>query len=104
MINVPVHALTTRCPLLSFDGVPEWGTRVPLSAQEREGDTLYMTQGSDTLPKLAHKFYGDVRLWWVIWDVNLSVLRGHPMYLPLGVTLRIPSKQAVEAELLHDNQ
>lgn len=104
MINVPVHALTTRCPLIMIDNVPEWSIRVPLSAQERPGDYLYVTQPSDTLTKLAFRFYGDVKLWWVIWDNNCAVLTHHPMYLPPNVTLRIPSKQAVESELLHDGQ
>lgn len=104
MINVPVHALTTRCPLLMINGIPEWSTRVPFSSQERPGDVLYVTQPRDTLPKLAHQFYNDVKLWWVIWDNNATLLTAHPMYLPPNVTLRIPSKQAVESELLHDGQ
>lgn len=104
MINVPVHALTTRCPLIVIDDVPEWSLRVPFTSKERDGDTIYVTQAMDTLFKLAYSYYGDIKLWWVIWDNNIANLSGSPLYLPAGVSLRIPTKKTVEAELLHDSQ
>jgi len=104
MINVPIHALTTRCPLILINGVPEWSIRVPFACKDRPDDSAYETQPRDTLPKLAFRFLNDVKLWWVIWDDNSDVLSGSPMYLEPGVLLRIPSKQTVESEILHDGQ
>ena len=101
MINVPVHALTTRCPLILINNVPEWGMRVPFPSQERPGDTFYTTQPQDTVFSLAQSFYGDVKLWWIIWDNNPESFSGDPMYVPTNAILRIPTKQAVEMEILN---
>lgn len=101
VINVPYNALTSRSPLLSIGGALEFSLRIPLEQIQRDDDTLYVTQPGDKLPVLAYQYYKDVRLWWVIYDVNASQLLGHPYDVPAGITLRIPSQQAVEAELLN---
>jgi nucleoid-associated protein YgaU len=100
-LNIPVYCLTSRCPLLSVYGNLEFSTRVPFAQQARSDDTFYVTQAKDRLTILAFRFYADVRLWWVLYDVNASLLMGHPLDLPVGITLRIPSQQAVETELLN---
>jgi nucleoid-associated protein YgaU len=101
-LNIPVNAVNSRCPLLQVDGTLEFSTRVPLAERERPGDLFYVTTPEDKLPLLAYKFYGDPRLWWVIYDVNASKLQCHPLELPVGVPLRIPTKQAVEMELINE--
>lgn len=103
-LNIPIYALNSRCPLLSVAGKLEFSTRVPLEEKERQGDVTYMTTPGDKLPLLAYKFYGDVRLWWVLYDCNASKLLGHPLELEPGVNLRVPSRQAVEMELLNDRK
>jgi nucleoid-associated protein YgaU len=99
-LNIPVYQLNSRCPLLSIQGNLEFSTRVPWAQQSRPDDTFYVTQLGDTLPRLAYQLYNDVRLWWILYDTNADLLMGHPLDLPIGITLRIPSRQVVETELL----
>jgi len=102
-LNISVYELPSRCPLLNVNGSLEFSTRVPLLEQQRVDDIQYVTKLGDRLPVLAYKFYKDVRLWWVIYDSNASQLLDHPLFLPVGVTLRIPSQRAVEMEVLDAN-
>jgi nucleoid-associated protein YgaU len=99
-LNIPVYQLNSRSPLLSVQGTLEFSVRVPWAQQSRPDDTFYVTQPGDTLSVMAFQFYGDVRLWWVLYDTNADQIQGHPLDLPIGITLRVPSKQAVETELL----
>jgi nucleoid-associated protein YgaU len=101
MINVSVYALTSRCPLLSVSGNLEFSIRVPLSQQRRSDDTFYVVQTRDNLMKLAYQFYNDIRLWWVLYDANADLITAHPLELPVGLTLRVPSQQTVETEVLN---
>lgn len=100
-LNISVYALTSRSPLLSIAGALEFSLRVPLAPQSRPDDILYVTKPGDRLTVLAFTYYNDVRLWWVIYDNNASQLTGHPLNMPVGITLRIPSQAAVEQELLN---
>ena len=102
ILNVPVYAVTSRCPLLIVNNQLEFSSRVPLEEKARAGDIKYFTGANERLTLLAYKFYNDVKLWWVIYDANVSKLSGHPMIVPTGITLIIPSRQAIEQELLHD--
>lgn len=101
ILNVPVYAISSRCPLLIVDNRLEFSSRVPMEEKPRPGDTKYFTGANERLTLIAHKFYNDVKLWWVIYDANTSKL-GHPLTVPPGIVLVIPSRQAVEQELLHD--
>jgi hypothetical protein len=101
-IQIPLHSVASRCPINTINGVLEWSIRIPLREQIRPNDSYYMTALNDSLPGLAHKFYSDVSLWWVIYDVNASQLLDHPLDLPVGITLTIPDKSYIEQELLHD--
>jgi len=100
-LNIPFSSVTSRCPVLSIQGKLEFSLRVPLEEVERPDDILYVTRPKDRLTLLADRYYGDVRLWWVIYDNNASQLTEHPLDIPFGITLRIPSPQAVELELLN---
>lgn len=100
-LSIPFNNLTSRCPVLSIGGNLEFSIRVPLPEVQRDDDTLYVTKPGDRLTKLAFTYYGDVTLWWVIYDTNASQFLGHPLDMPLGITIRIPSQQAVETELLN---
>jgi nucleoid-associated protein YgaU len=60
-----------------------------LTAAERAGlqRTAHTWKYGDRLYKLAHQYYGDERLWWV-----LAWYNGYPTeaHIPLGNTLYIP--------------
>lgn len=78
-LSVPLYSLTSRCPLLSVLGNLEFSTRIPIPLQRRPDDILYVAQPGDNLMKLAFKFYGDIRLWWVLYDANADQILGHPL-------------------------
>lgn len=63
-----------------------------------QGDDLqYVVQQHDRIDQLAHKFYGDPVLWWVLAAANdLELL---PTALFSGQTLRVPSPRYVLQEL-----
>ena len=76
------------------------GTRVysttyyPEIPLENEDRFVYAVEG-DRLDSLAHKYYGDVTLWWIIAKAN--GLRGKPA-LSAGEVIRIPSNIATIVE------
>lgn len=99
-ISIHPHSLLMRAPLILVDGVPEWGIRTPMDQQKLANDAMYVTKDNDRLPIIAHYVYGDVRLWWAIYDYNRQVIgKAYPVFLPAGLTLRIPPKDRVLAEL-----
>ena len=51
------------------------------------GDKFIYSKFGDRIDLLAHKFYGDVTLWWVIAKAN--GLKGK-MYVPQNTEIRIP--------------
>ncbi len=94
------HSILMKAPLLLVNGVPEWGIRQPSEQQKLSDDQLYTTVENDRLPIIAHYVYGDVRLWWAIYDYNRSIIgKSYPVFLPAGLTLRIPPKDRVIAEI-----
>jgi nucleoid-associated protein YgaU len=94
------HSILMKAPLLLVNDVPEWGIRTPSDQQELADDLLYITKSNDRLPLVAHYVYGDVRLWWAIYDYNRTVLGdAYPLFIPAGLTLRIPPKDRVLAEI-----
>jgi nucleoid-associated protein YgaU len=100
MITVSPFAPASRCPLLiAPDNQLEWSTRKPCLLPSNAGDKFHVTKDGDKLSLLAHKYYKDFRLWWVIYDNNLDTLVSHPMDVPAGVTLRIPAFEKVQMEL-----
>lgn len=53
----------------------------------------YQWQYGDKLYKLAQRFYGDAKLWWIIAHVNLRPTDSH--YEP-GDTVIIPNKNSLD--------
>ena len=78
---------TTRITL-DKSGIRVYGTtyypEIPLENQDK---FVYAVDG-DRLDSLAHKYYGDATLWWVIAKAN--GLKGKPTLTP-GKLIRIPS-------------
>ena len=55
-------------------------------------DLIIRAKQGDRLDMLAHRFYGDVTLWWVIAQANN--LRNGSLYVDPGKKLRIPKDLA----------
>lgn len=99
-ISLHPHSVLMKAPLLLVNGVPEWGIRIPAEQQKLSDDMTYTTKTNDRLPLIAHYVYGDVRLWWAIYDYNRSIIgKSYPVFLPAGLVLRIPPKERVLMEI-----
>ena len=61
--------------------------RIPLS----KSDIYVTTTIGDRLDLLAHQFYSDVNLWWVILSANPDVIRRDSYALKSGLEIRIPA-------------
>ena len=57
---------------------------IPLS----DNDIHIVTQQGDRLDSLAHQFYSDVSLWWIIATANN--IHDGSLSVPDGTTLRVP--------------
>ena len=60
---------------------------IPLS----EDDIYVVTTAEDRLDSLAHQFYNDVRLWWIIANANPDKIRRDGLLIKPGILIRIPS-------------
>ena len=60
---------------------------IPNSINDIYVSTVY----GDRLDLLAHQFYKDVDLWWVITTANPNILRRDSLVLGEGLEIRIPS-------------
>jgi hypothetical protein len=60
-----------------------------LDATPQPNDRFHLGVDGDRIDLLAYQSLGDSTLWWVIGDVNDLAL---PLDLPVGATLRIPSR------------
>ncbi len=54
-------------------------------------DLYVSTVIGDRLDLLAHQYYGDVDLWWVISIANPDIIRRDSLFLGEGLEIRIPS-------------
>jgi hypothetical protein len=98
--NISKNSRLTFSDLLDTDQVEFWDLpnypRIPTSA----GDILYMVLVNDRLDLLAHKYYGDSNLWWVIAVANsLDCL---PIDLVAGSQILIPSPQIALNKVMKD--
>lgn len=66
-----------------------------------EADTIIITTSIERLDKLAHTFYGDVSLWWVIATAN-GLGKGSYV-IPPNTTVRIPSAEAIQDLIIQQN-
>jgi len=65
-----------------------YNTTMMPSFEEKNSDMYFIATEGDRCDLLAHRFYGDSTLWWVIAKVNnLST-----MNIPAGTSLRIPTQ------------
>jgi len=54
-------------------------------------ETTYVVQPGDTLYGIAQRFYGDGKLWTVIYDFNRDRIPS-PQAMRVGTELRIPAR------------
>jgi nucleoid-associated protein YgaU len=64
---------------------------MPQADTSRANPTIYTVQPGDTLSAIAQGFYGDLRLWTVIFDANRPLLGEDPNRLFPHTALTIPA-------------
>ena len=86
MINRIKSALTKRSLNLKRYYKPLKYPTIPLNS-----DDLYITTTiGDRLDLLAYQFYKDTRLWWVIMNANVGIIRRDSFSLKPNLQIRIP--------------
>jgi hypothetical protein len=80
-------------------GAYYWGTRPPVKIPASGNDIFHrVTQAEERrIDLIAHKYYGDVRLWWIIAEANNII---NPISLQTGRVLRIPSMDTIQLKVL----
>ena len=79
--------------LAVVDDIEFWDTLDLPEIPEQPDDLVYQVEGFERLDRLAHRYYNDSRLWWVIAVVNDIELV--PTEFNVGDKLRIPSPRYV---------
>lgn len=80
------------------DGVPTIVSRRKRWMTQRRDDFFHVVRYGEELDELAHRFYGNGELWWVLAEMNGIADPFEP--LPAGMVLRCPSVQTVFEEVL----
>ena len=70
------------------DGRQVYRTRIYPNIPQSDSDIYIVTQQGDRLDSLAHQFYSDVSLWWIIATANN--IHDGSLSVPDGTTLRVP--------------
>jgi len=70
------------------DGRIVYRSRIYPNIPKSDNDIYIVTQGGDRLDTLAHQFYGDSSLWWIIATANN--IHDSGFALTDGTTLRLP--------------
>ena len=58
--------------------------------QAKDDDILIITEWGDRVDNLAHQFYGDITLYWIIMSANPNKVNLGSYFVPVGVQMRIP--------------
>lgn len=70
------------------DGRRVYRTKIYPNIPLRDDDIYAVTQTGDRLDTIAHQFYGDQGLWWILATANN--IHGASFAVDDGTTLRIP--------------
>jgi len=83
-------------------GIQYWDTiNLPVIASQPD-DILYTIIGTDSIDRLAHRYYEDPEFWWVIAVANdMEIL---PTDFNVGDEIIIPSPRYVRTTLFTDTQ
>ena len=76
--------------LINEEGRRYYTNPIYPSIPATEDDIYVITTGTDRYDTLAHRFYQDSRLWWIIASCNNS--KTDSLAVQPGIQLRIPSK------------
>lgn len=71
-----------------FDGKRFYRSTFYPKITEKPGDIYITSNETMFLDSLAHNYYGDKTLWWIIYRAN--GLSGGGLKVPIGIQLRIP--------------
>lgn len=83
-------------------GIVYWDTLDLPVIPAQPDDILYTVIGTDTIDRLANRFYEDPEFWWVIAVANdMEIL---PTALNVGDEIRIPSPRYVRSNLFTDTK
>ena len=76
-----------------------FGTRQPLRLRPHKTDLFHQVTDADSkrIDLIAWRYYKDVRLWWVIAEINNI---SNPLELQTGLILRIPAYERVMFEVV----
>lgn len=72
-------------------------SKVIVDTSPRQDDTFHTVVDGDRLDLLAHRYFGDARLWWVIAEYNDLTWM---LDLTTGTELRLPSYEHLNMDLL----
>jgi len=72
----------------SFEGKLVYRPKINPDIPLRSDDVYVATEMGDRMDTLAHQFYQDSTLWWIIAAANN--IRGANMAVPPGTVLRVP--------------
>lgn len=67
-----------------------------ISFDKSANDRFYTTTAGENLTTIAHKAYGDSKLWWVIYQVNPELYSPFELELSPGTVLLIPDAESLE--------
>lgn len=77
-------------PILQTDqGIKYYKSRIYPKVPFRDNDIYVITTIGDRLDLLAHSYYNDSELWWVISMANNNIPNG-TLFPPIGIQIRIP--------------
>lgn len=76
-----------------------YGTRQLINLKPHKSDNFHIVTERDSkrIDLIAWKHYQDVRLWWIIAEIN-NIL--NPLEIPVGTTLRIPAYNRVQMKVI----
>jgi len=83
--------------LVTLDGYEYWELSELPTIPVQPDDIQLRVKGTDRIDLLAHQYYGDAVLWWVIAKVNDIDLI--PVHFHEGMVIRIPSPTYVNQQL-----
>ena len=97
MVKVPAASRQQFARLYQEGDKQFWGGRTKIDTSPRPDDRFHTVVEGDRIELLAHKYLGDVNLWWVIADYNDLFFCQE---LKIGARLRIPSSERVQMDVL----
>lgn len=67
-----------------------YSSRIVPTVEKSDLDEYVLTVSGDRLDLIAHEYYGDASLWWIIDAANPGITKG-TLHLRPGLQLRIPT-------------